>query len=100
MTDYANDDVDTLRAIAKYCGGTEYGIFLDGLADRMEDVIADVVQPVFTREDVVNLRETAGFYTTMFPDEVALRNTWADELADRLEQTLPTEALPIVRASE
>ena len=93
MTDYANDDVDTLRAIAKYCGGTEYGIFLDGLADRMEDVIADVVQPVFTREDVELLVDAAtaagGVWETVrgSVDAVAIA-----ALADRIERTLPTEA--------
>ncbi len=85
MTDYANDDVDTLRAIAKYCGGTEYGIFLDGLADRMEEGIADVVQPVFSREDVKRLNDVAGR---------APFGPWEDviEIAERIEQTLPTEA--------
>ena len=69
MTDYANDDVDRLRIIAKYCDGTEHGVFLSGLADRMEEVVAGVEQPVFTREDVRALVS----------------------LQARIEQTLPVE---------
>ena len=99
MTDYAKQDVDSLRAIAPYCGGTEYGIFLDGRADRMEDVIADVVQPVFTREDVVNLRRDAEQLDYCYPTldcAPPIRGGDATrDLAERIEQTLPIEAAPV-----
>ena len=38
--------------IAKYCGGTEHEVVLNGLADRMEEVVSDAVRPVFTHEDI------------------------------------------------
>ncbi len=87
MTDYAQHDVDSLRAIAQYCGGTEYGIFLDGLADRMEAV---VVEPVFTRGDVAWLREMGEHSPKegWCEDDVAMYSS----LADRIERTLPAEA--------
>ncbi len=85
MTDYAKQDVDSLRTIAEYCGGNEYRIFLNDLADRMEAVVASVVQPVFTREDVELLHAVANR---------APFGPWEDviEVADRIEQTLPAEA--------
>ena len=41
MSDYASEDVDSLRTIAEYVGGTEHEVFLAGLADRMEEVIVE-----------------------------------------------------------
>ena len=85
MSDYANEDVDSLRAIAQYCGGTEHGVFLAGLADRMEQVIVEA-QPVFTREDVEWLRLMA----LDMEDLGAPANVRAStSLADRIERTLP-----------
>ena len=94
MTDYANEDVDSLRAIAQYCGGTEHGVFLAGLADRMEQVIVEA-QPVFTRTDVDVVRSAASgygcgdFIGEMYGQEPAAK---LDRLADRIERTLPVEA--------
>ena len=85
MTDYANQDVDRLRIIADYCEGTEHGVFLAGLADRMEGVIVEVAQPVFTREDVNYLRMGDPLGRAGHDDVL-------DDLADRIEQTLPPEA--------
>ena len=84
MTDYANDDVDKLRLAAEYCGGTEHGVFLARLADRMEEVVSDVARPVFTRLDVELMRALG---TMEGPDWRPYNN-----LGDRIEQALPTEA--------
>ena len=92
MTDYAKQDVDGLRAIAVYCSGTEYGVFLSGLADRMEVVVADVVRPVFTREDVEVVRSAAsGYGCGDFIGETYGQEPSAklDHLADRIERALP-----------
>ena len=93
MTDYANDDVDRLRVIAQYCGGTEHGVFLAGLADRMEEVIVEA-QPVFTREDMTGLRELAKQYNDEADNyEMTGRvAVWLSSIADRIERTLPVEA--------
>ena len=94
MTDYANEDVDRLRIIAKYCNGTEHDVFLTDLADRMEEVVADVVRPVFTREDVKIVRGAAGGYGSgdfigkIYGQELSAE---FDDLADRIEQALPIE---------
>ena len=93
MTDYANDDVDRLRIIAEYCGGTEHGVFLAGLAERMEEVIV-VDQPVFTPEDVEVVRSAAsGYGCGDFIGETYGQEPSAklDNLAARIEQTLPIE---------
>ena len=95
MSDYANEDVDSLRAIAEYCGGTEHGVFLAGLADRMEQVIVEA-QPVFTREDVEVCRDRARAVETQSnARETTLTSVfvpWRD-LADRIERTLPNGVL-------
>ena len=98
MTDYAKQDVDSLRAIAKYCGGTEYGIFLDELADRMEDVVSDVVQPVFTPVDVSQIGRATGVLRELIRANSHSTDVLLDDLedlADRIEQTLPIEAAPV-----
>ena len=89
MTDYANEDVDSLRAVAQYCGGTEHGVFLAGLADRMEQVIVEA-QPVFTEEDLRLIR-----HVPYAPYEEADRGEEYGRLqciADRIERILPVEA--------
>ena len=92
MTDYAKQDVDMLRTIAEYCGGNEYRIFLNELADRMEAVVSDVVRPVFTREDVEELRGRGD--EADIGQEPAGEPGWGrlHSIADRIEQTLPAEA--------
>ena len=45
----------------------------------------------FTRGDVVSLRETAGFYTMVADGAPGVRNSWADDLADRIEALLPPD---------
>ena len=89
MSDYANEDVDSLRVIAEYVGGTEHGVFLAGLADRMEQVIVEA-QPVFTREDVELLcgREPGSDIYDTYIHVSLMAN-----LAERIERTLPTAVL-------
>lgn len=101
MTDYANDDVDRIRVIATYCSGTEHEVFLGGLADRMEEVVSDVVRPVFTREDVAVLRLAAApqhgegcSATDLWPGpcDCGIQKGLLNSIADRIEQALPIEA--------
>ena len=87
MSDYANEDVDSLRTIAEYVGGTEHEVFLAGLADRMEQVIVEA-QPVFTRGDVEELR-----WLLESREHSLRRERWIKSLADRIERTMPTAVL-------
>ena len=100
MSDYANEDVDSLRAIAQNVGGTEHAVFLAGLADRMEQVIVDI-QPVFTREDVEALNDVLGADLTDcgprgegYTSPIRGRSiALVEAIADRIERTLPTAVL-------
>ena len=93
MSDYASEDVDSLRAIAEYVGSTEHGVFLAGLADRMEQVIVEA-QPVFTQGDVVMHREAAEACETsgqtLGPGSL---QWWHLSIAARIERTLPVAVL-------
>ena len=93
MSDYASEDVDSLRTIVEYCGGTEHAVFLAGLADRMEQVIVEA-QPVFTQMDIVMHREAAEACETSGQTigSGSLR-WWHMSMADRIERTLPTAVL-------